>query len=456
MKIISSLPEYNLVSHSSADSSAPSERSPFKLKINKSKIIQTNLSPLKSDVVSFSSMKKSQFDGFNLAVVEKYKAPIEKFKSIDDFNEWTNNEINKIIKKEYPAKHYITTCKRESYLKEWIDHVKKESNEYTPAIQLVIFDDITKDLKSTNEDIPPVLNKKLLSQSILELNQKFKKTPKSTFSFINLYNSKLKDYYMKKMNLNEKSTQWLIIPSLKNDPENFEENVNAIKVLSKSTWCTKSIYADKYLINDNFHIYFEKGEPQIGIRFQDGKIAEIQLDKNNNKIPVKYLEIVNEHIKNGNYILGWLPQKEINEAQETKTEIEKIKTDLKDAIKNKDNETIFNYFNIKTQKNNEGKLIISEYKQPHYFKYNYNDLGINENDLLSNVVGIENNAYFSDSNATDISSIEFIGGNADFRNNRTTTNISGLKQVGKNLYICNSKLKKEDFKNVEIKGQIFI
>ena len=43
--------------------------------------IKRTLSSLKYDTVSFGSMKKNQFYGLDLYVVERFKAPIEKFKT---------------------------------------------------------------------------------------------------------------------------------------------------------------------------------------------------------------------------------------------------------------------------------------------------------------------------------------------------------------------------------------
>ena len=37
---------------------------------------------------NFSSMKKSEFDGLDFFIVERFKAPIEKFNSHNDFQDW--------------------------------------------------------------------------------------------------------------------------------------------------------------------------------------------------------------------------------------------------------------------------------------------------------------------------------------------------------------------------------
>ena len=44
-----------------------------------------NLSPLKADTLSFTAMKKSEFSGIDLLVVNTFKAPVEKFDGMKVF-----------------------------------------------------------------------------------------------------------------------------------------------------------------------------------------------------------------------------------------------------------------------------------------------------------------------------------------------------------------------------------
>ena len=45
----------------------------------------SNLSPLKADTLSFTSMKKSEFSGIDLLVVNTFRAPVEKFDGMKVF-----------------------------------------------------------------------------------------------------------------------------------------------------------------------------------------------------------------------------------------------------------------------------------------------------------------------------------------------------------------------------------
>ncbi len=109
-------------------------------------------------------------------------------------------------------------------------------------------------------------------------------------------------------------------------------------------------------------------------------------------------------------------------------EIDKIKADLKDAIKNNDAKTIYRYFGIDVDEDKEGYLTISAYKQPSY-DYTFEDLGMDENKLFEKVKYIKGNANFYRSRIENLGSIESIGGMAYFRYSKIT-NLGNLKSIG--------------------------
>ena len=55
---------------------------------------------LSCDTVSFSAMKKAEFSGIDLFVVNKFKAPVEKFNSNEDLQNWCKEKIDEIRKKD--------------------------------------------------------------------------------------------------------------------------------------------------------------------------------------------------------------------------------------------------------------------------------------------------------------------------------------------------------------------
>ena len=57
-----------------------------------------NLAPLKQDTVSFKGnvLKKSDFKGVDLAVIERYKPNIQQFKSKEDLQTFAESKVNEL------------------------------------------------------------------------------------------------------------------------------------------------------------------------------------------------------------------------------------------------------------------------------------------------------------------------------------------------------------------------
>lgn len=245
------------------------------------------LAPLQHDTVSFGAMKKKQFEGVDFAVVEKFKAPIEKFNSNDDLQNWAGDKANAIANKNFGGRQNETKFQRKAILKEWTDYVFNENDAYKNTTALLILNAITKDLEPDNDNIPPVLNKGVLADCIYEIDKNTKSDPKYRFDLNKMYQNKLRAFYMDDTDTNtgETATKWIVIPSKVHDPENFEANVEKLKALSYKTWCTKSNNAEPYLAKGDFHVYLENGKPKLEVRFVGDEIQEIQGEQNNNKIP---------------------------------------------------------------------------------------------------------------------------------------------------------------------------
>lgn len=389
-----------------------------------------NLAPLPNDVVSFGAMKKSQFEGIDFDVVERFKAPIEKFKTNDDFQNWCKQQLEVLLKKDYSGRQPETTLQREDILKEWKNYVINENDNYNNAIALLVISSITKDLKPNNDSIPPVLNKGVLADCISEIEKNLKTNKKYNFDFNKMYNTKLKALYLEDTNTGETGNKWIKIPSKIHDPKHFDENVEKLKALSHQNWCTKSFNAEPYLKGGDFHVYLENGKPKLGVRFLGNKIEEIQGPANNGKIPIVYLNIVKGHIAENNLKVSENAKQEIIDAEKIKTAIDKITNDLKDAIKNNDVKTILEYFGIKVTVDNEGFYIISNYKQPSS-DFTFSDIGVDEQKLFSKIKKITGKAVFEDSAVSNFTVLKEIGGDADFQGSKIT-DLGTLKIIGKN------------------------
>ena len=252
---------------------------------------------LNSSSVAFKGpvFAKKDFEGVDLAVIEKYKPNIQQFKSKDDLQKFAENKINEIKEKDYGGRQEETKIQRKAMLKEWFDYVTKENDAYSNTQRLVILAAVTKDLKANNDTIPPVLNKGVLAATVTELEERLKANPKENFDFNKMYQNNLRTNFMKDSDTGETMTGWVIIPSKTNDPVNFEKNVEKLKTLSHKNWCTKSFNAEPYLSEGDFHVYLENGQPKLGVRFVNDEVEEIQGEKNNGKIPPKYLEKFKNH-----------------------------------------------------------------------------------------------------------------------------------------------------------------
>ena len=403
-----------------------------------------NLSPLKQDTVSFKGavLKKSDFKGTDLAVIERYKPNIQQFKSKDDLQTFAENKINELKEKDFGGRREETKIQRKAMLKEWFDYVIKENDAYSNAQRLIILSAVTKELKPNNDTIPPVLNKGVLADTVTKLEEKLKANPKENFDFNKMYQNNLRASLMKDSSTGETMTGWVVIPSKKHDPENFEKNVEKLKTLSHNNWCTKSLNAEPYLSQGDFHVYLENGNPKLGVRFVGDEVAEIQGQRNNSKIPLKYFDTFMEYQKKCNMKLSYRAENEVQQVKSTKVELQKVKEKLGSALELKtidDAIKIFDYFGIKAEKQDD-KLIISTYRQPdENCQFDYDDLKIDENKLLQHVTEIKGDAYFRNSLATELTNLKSIGGGAFFHNSNIQR-ADALEYVGKNL-VVDEKLK---------------
>jgi len=408
------------------------------------RIATSPLAPLAHDTVSFGAMKKTQFDGVNLAVVEKFKAPIGKFNSNDDLQNWASKQIKEIRKTDFGGRQAETKIQRKAMLNEWTAYVLTENDAYNNATALLILSAVTKDLKPDNDKLPPVLNKGVLADCISEIDKNIRADKKYQFDLNKMYETKLRALYLEDTNTGETESKWIIIPSKDNDPENFEENVKKLKTLSHKNWCTKSFNAEPYLKDGDFHVYLENGHPKLGVRFVGDEIQEIQGENNNGKIPIAYFDEMKKHIDENRLKLSENAQDEINSAEKIKIQIERVRHDLKEKIEKKDVKAIFEYFGSTTEEDEDGFLaIIGDYGLK---EYSYSDVGIDENWLFEKVKKITGNAYFNVSQVKDLGNLEAIGGFANF-NGSQVESLGNLKTIGKDADFQNSKLK--DLGNLE-------
>jgi len=389
-------------------------------------------------------MKKSQFNGWDLACVERFKeVNVQKFNSREDLDDFAQKKLDEKYKlKQYHNGDIEDTKERLARIQCWIEYLTRENNIYDtkPVLSLIIFDSITKDVKPNNHEQPPLLNPGVLAQTVEQIETRLKENKTYNFNFAKTYQNNLRMYEMGSdddMDTGETETTWIKIPSKIHDKKNFEANVGKLKTLSHRSWCTKTTHAKEYLEEGDFHIYLENGKPKAGIRFIGNKIEEIQGELNNSIIPVKYLDVIEGYIKENDFNTTKV-EKNLKKARETAIVFDKLKKEIAEIPKDKNRaDKILEKCGIEVTYE-DGKRILSEYKQPHN-GFTYSDLGINENELVKDVYKIKGTANFQNSKATDLSRLKTIGEDADFRKSQVT-NLSSLESIGKNADFNNSQV----------------
>jgi len=401
-----------------------------------------NLTPAKADTVSFKAMKKSQFGETDRFIVEKFKAPIEKFNNVEDLHNWANEKTDIIRKKNFKGRTREADLQRKYIIKEWIDYLTFENTAYKPAMNFLIISAITSKLKKNSDNLPPTLDKGVLAATVSELEEKTKTTPKASLNFLKLYQNKLRAYYMEDTDTGEVETKWVVIPSKKNDPENFESNVEKLKALSHKNWCTKSFNAKPYLEEGDFHIYLESGKPKIGIRHEGNEVVEIQGEKNDGKISTQYFNEFKKHSKEKDLKFSEEIQNVIKNAQRTEQEIERIKKDLGEAYNLEtldDVKKVFEYFGVGTTTNQDNTLSIEKYARVNHY-HTFSDLGFEENKFFQYISKINQSAVFAGSKITSLGILEEIGEDAIFGNSEITC-LGNLWKIGGNADFDDSLIK---------------
>ena len=264
-----------------------------------------SLSCQKTDIFtpspSFTALKKSAFNGIDFAVVEKFKAPIEKFESLKDFDDWAKEEFYKICCKKYGGRNYATELKRESLVSNWEQELNFD-DKYTNPERLLIINSVTKGMKPNNEVLCPVFNKTILNKTLYDLKDTLQKDKKQQFDFGKLYKNNLREMYLENSKVGENESKWIIIPSKINDPEHFKENVEKLQTLSCDEWCTKNGGASIYLHDGDFHIYLDKGKPKLAIRFDEDIVKEVNGEMNDYVIPNEYVDILDKYMKKNDFL----------------------------------------------------------------------------------------------------------------------------------------------------------
>ncbi len=424
--------------------------------------------------VSFDAMKKNQFKGADRLCIEKFKAPIEKFNSNEDLQNWAGKILQKIREQDHKGRSLGARDERIILKQTWYNYLKN-IEKCSNTLSLIVMHAFTKDLGVFDDNLPPVLNKTLFADILNKLKNGIDININKNYQ-----NSLFKFFYGEKLS-EEQETKWIEIPSKIKDPDNFESNIAKLQTLSHNNWCTRNVYAKKYLQDGDFHILMNKNSAIIGVRFLGDRVEQIQGAENNGEIPLKYFEEVINHLKR--YKKLDYAKEEINETQKVYKYLQKYKKDLKKAIEKKDYLSIFDYFGMlpdkthrklmwkklnplnafKIKNNTNENITLKYYSLPKIPDPNipmidktcisFKDIGIDENEMFKSVGIIEGNADFTNSELTSLWNLEIINGDAKFAFSKIN-DLGKLEHIGGDANFQNSKI--NNLKNLTyIGGYIF-
>ena len=340
---------------------------------------------------------------------------------------------------DYTGRRDLITQERKDMMDGWSEYLYNEGHShYSDTERFLILKGITQNLKRNNDNLPPILNKQILSDTVNNLKIDLQNDKNFLFNFQDRYKINLIKHYCSP-NITTDKAKWIVIPSKEHDPENFSSNIEKLKLLSPDGWCTKGDYAEIYLAKGDFHILADKGESKLGLRFKGDEIQSIEGEKNDLVIPLDYLDECESYIYENSYKMNDRSLNEIVIADRRKCQTEKVKKELQEAIINKDTEKILNYFGMKTNKDKNGYLILSEYKKPKDVEYS--ELGISEDKMFRKIIKIEGDAEL-DGGVTSLGTLKEIGGNAVI--GRKLSNLGQLEVVGGSMDIYSGNIEKTD------------
>lgn len=303
------------------------------------------------------------------------------------------------------------------YDRELVSKIKGDN-----PLKFVIWNAVASELKSNNRHIPVPFNEKALLETIKgfeTIEPKDRAVRCAAPSFLEIYTHRLRDNLLMDMDLSERDSVWVKIPSLKHDKANQDKNIQKLEILSSRNWCTRSSVdkAKDALEDGDFYIYLERGkfnlwEPLVGMTSEMGKIDQIQGVENNNIVPLGYVNEIKDFIKKNNIQCrsgivdeGPKARQAILISEKLNETSPELKKSFAKAIKEKDDVAMLKYLGFNVTSLPDKTLEISGYRPSYTIKSDsgisipYSMFGLNEDDLLQNVRVINGNLILDNRNS---------------------------------------------------------
>lgn len=192
-------------------------------------------------------------------------------------------------------------------LNKWLEYFRfNDVYSKNPAFKYIILKPI---LNVTGKDRTP--STPINAAIVANIYEKIKNEPKSPINIKKTY----RDFYIKyeeseRETIKGKGGKWIKIPSKKEDPDNFEENIASLRAISYSSWCVcGDRFAREYLSKGAFWLFIiepTKGIKQalIAIRLDGNRIKEIRGATTDQHVPEKYKEIIIDFLEKNKDISG--------------------------------------------------------------------------------------------------------------------------------------------------------
>jgi len=380
--------------------------------------------------------------GVEKVVLNKFKSeiPQEIWSNPESFKAWAEQRLAKLLNfEENPD--FIATGQYARYnkarkdgIESWYKFLVEESNYKDDVfVHLLVIDGITREMKPNNAYTPPAVSHEEFEatyNALLEAETKI--------SFSKIYAQQLRakavqKYTTEVVSLNGIEGEWVTIPRTQKGEPNYDENIAMVQALSEgSSWCLRFENAHTYLQQGNLHFFVDKrGFSQVAINETDGVITQIQKRYDQNStVPVPYSEVISLWAKKNKYTGK---EVEINKALEIKPKFDEMRSKVQELMAKKDYEGVFRLLNITYKIIEDGTYSIDGYRPKYNPNYTLHDLGINENDLLSNVSCIEATygVDFTGSNLTALPKLKKITRIYDWGDCKIT-DLSSLEEIGNN------------------------
>ena len=394
-------------------------------KLNTKPIKFTNAPAQKVIVPEGMRVSKSKLTGFEKIVVDKYNPAENIWRSEANTKKWAEEKYSDFKKHDYDSRLYPdANAERRRILNEWFDFMDSDPDiKNNPFVKIILSEFITKDLEPENAWLPPALDKTLIKEV---LNSAYEN---QNISITGAYAKKLKAKAQKttikeEINVDGIRGTWYTVPQTDKSSPDFEANVNKVKTFSDGTnWCIKTYNAEPYTQKGAMHFFVdENGLTQVCIREEaPGRVAEIQKRQQDATRPIPYIYVIKDFIDR--YQLE-TPAGYLDNALKAKPKFDLQRKSFNEAAARGDYKYILEQMGISVKVLPDNTYEISHYN-PTLGEYTINDLGIKENDLLSNVSIIRGDATFENSNATALPQLKEVGGKFIFDG----SNISDVRNL---------------------------